>query len=83
MAPSRSNFPHPAPIFCIEARIWERPAVKVLWATRHEERFPWPRLSGGCGFRKETVTGTRRNERDGPTAVVGENSRRLHVENYP
>jgi hypothetical protein len=27
----------------------------------HEERFPLLRLSGGCGFRKETIAGTRRN----------------------
>jgi hypothetical protein len=30
----------------------------------HEERFPPTRLSAGCGFRKETIAGMRRNGRD-------------------
>src|SRR5436190_3358231 len=34
---------------------------------RHEERFPPTRLSAGCGFRKETIAGMRRNGRDAPT----------------
>ena len=33
-------------------------------AMGHEEPFPPPRLSAGCGFRKETITGMRRNGRD-------------------
>jgi hypothetical protein len=36
----------------------------------HEERFPLARLSGGCGFRKETIAGIRRNERDAPIGVI-------------
>ena len=28
----------------------------------HEERFPPPRLSPGCGFRKETIAGIAANE---------------------
>src|SRR5437870_133647 len=32
----------------------------------HEERFPSTRLSAGCGFRKETIAGMRRNGRDAP-----------------
>ena len=32
----------------------------------HEERFPPPRLSACCGFRKETIAGMRRNGRDAP-----------------
>jgi hypothetical protein len=36
----------------------------------HEERFPPTRLSAGCGFRKETIAGMRRNGRDAPEAVV-------------
>ena len=32
----------------------------------HEERFPPPRLSAGCAFRKETIAGTHRNGRDAP-----------------
>jgi hypothetical protein len=34
----------------------------------HEERFPPTRLSAGCGFRKETIAGMRRNGRDAPIA---------------
>jgi hypothetical protein len=36
----------------------------------HEERFPPTRLSVGCGFRKETIAGMRRNERDAPKPVI-------------
>jgi hypothetical protein len=36
----------------------------------HEERFPPTRLSAGCGFRKETIAGMRRNGRDTPIAVI-------------
>ncbi len=36
----------------------------------YEERFPPTRLSAGCGFRNETITGMRRNGRDAPIAVV-------------
>ena len=32
----------------------------------HEERFPPPRLSAGCAFRKETIAGMRRDGRDAP-----------------
>jgi hypothetical protein len=35
----------------------------------HEERFPPTRLSAGCGFRKETIAGMRRNGRDAPIPV--------------
>ena len=35
-----------------------------------EERFPPTRLSAGCGFRKETIAGMRRNGRDAPIAVI-------------
>jgi hypothetical protein len=37
----------------------------------HEERFPQTRMSAGCGFRKETIVGMRRNGRDAPTADFG------------
>ena len=50
----------------VHVRIWERPEVRVLRATRHEEWFPPTRLSAGCGFRKETIAGLRRNGRDAP-----------------
>jgi hypothetical protein len=36
----------------------------------HKGRFAWARLSAGCGFRKETVAGTRRKERDAPIAAI-------------
>ena len=36
----------------------------------HEERFPQTRMSDGCGFRKETIAGMRRNGRDAPKADV-------------
>jgi hypothetical protein len=39
----------------------------------HEERFPPTGLSAGCGFRKETIAGMRRNGRDAPIAVICEN----------
>jgi hypothetical protein len=38
----------------------------------HEERFPPTRLSAGCGFRKETVAGMRRNGRDAPIPAIHE-----------
>ena len=31
-----------------------------------EERLPPTRLNAGCGFRKETIAGMRRNGRDAP-----------------
>jgi hypothetical protein len=37
-----------------------------MTAKGHEERFPPLRLSAGCGFRKETIAGMRRNGRDAP-----------------
>jgi hypothetical protein len=36
----------------------------------HEERFPPTRLNAGCGFRKVTIAGMRRNGRDEPKAVA-------------
>jgi hypothetical protein len=36
----------------------------------HEERFLPTRLSAGCGFRKETIAGMRRNGRDAPKAAA-------------
>jgi hypothetical protein len=43
----------------------------------HEERFPPTRLSGGCGFRKETIAGMRRNERDAPFADLADRAPHL------
>ena len=39
---------------------------KCVTAMGHEERFPPTKLSAGCGFRKETIAGMRRNGRDAP-----------------
>jgi hypothetical protein len=36
----------------------------------HEERFPPTRLSAGCGFRKETIAGMRRNGSLAPIPAV-------------
>jgi hypothetical protein len=41
-----------------------------MTAKGHEERFPPPSLSAGCGFRKETIAGMRRKGRDAPIAAV-------------
>jgi hypothetical protein len=35
-----------------------------------EERFPQTTMSAGCGFRKETIVGMRRNGRDAPIPAV-------------
>ena len=35
-------------------------------AEGHEDQFPPPRLSAGCGFRKETFAGAHGNGRDAP-----------------
>jgi hypothetical protein len=42
-----------------------------MTALGHEERFPPTRLNAGCGFRKETIAGMRRNGRDAPSAAIG------------
>jgi hypothetical protein len=39
-------------------------------AVGHEERFPPLRLSAGSGFKKETISGMRRNGRDAPIAAI-------------
>jgi hypothetical protein len=54
----------------VHVRIWERPEVRVLWATRHEDQFPRPRLSAEFGFRKETIAGMRGNGRVAPIQAV-------------
>jgi len=43
----------------------------------HQERFPQTRMSAGCGFRKETIVGMRRNERDAPRPDLRATSFRL------
>jgi hypothetical protein len=52
----------------VHVRIWERPEVRALWATRHEDQFPPPWLSARYRFSQGTFAGTRSNERDAPTA---------------
>jgi hypothetical protein len=42
-----------------------------------EERFAPPRLSARCGFRKETIVGVSRNERDAPKPDFCANAVRL------
>jgi hypothetical protein len=44
--------------------------LRWMGALGHEERFPPTRLSAGCGFRKETIAGVRRNGRDAPTPAI-------------
>ena len=39
-------------------------------AEGHEDQFPPPRLSAGCGFRKETFAGAHSNGRDAPIPAV-------------
>jgi hypothetical protein len=41
-----------------------------MTASGHEERFPPARLSAYCGFRKQTITGTRGNDDDAPIPDV-------------
>ncbi len=36
----------------------------------HEDQFPVPGASARYGFRKETITGTRRNGQDAPIPAV-------------
>ena len=44
--------------------------IGPMTAKGHEDRFPPPRLSDGCGLRKETITGMRLNGRDAPKAAI-------------
>jgi acetyl esterase/lipase len=39
-------------------------------AEGHEDQFPPPRLSAGCGFRKEPFAGAHSNGRDAPIPAV-------------
>jgi hypothetical protein len=48
-------------------RLFARPRRS---AAGHEERFPPTRMSAGCGFRKETIAGMRRNGRDAPIPAI-------------
>ena len=50
----------------VHVRIWERPEVRVLWATRHQDAFLQPRLSARYRFSQGTLAGTRGNGRDAP-----------------
>jgi hypothetical protein len=59
----------------------KHPCITRIWYRRsslgHEERFPPTRLSAGCGFRKETIAGMRRNGRDAPIPAVQRQSGNL------
>jgi hypothetical protein len=62
------------------ASAWARSTLlrRSRWGRRltvmgHEERFLPPRLSAGCGFRKETIARTRRNGRDAPLPAIRRN----------
>ena len=50
----------------VHVRIWERPEVRVLRATRHEDAFLPSRLSARCRFSQGTFAGTRGNGREAP-----------------
>jgi hypothetical protein len=52
----------------ISTRLRRSPIAPARSLLGHEERFPPTRLSAGCGFRKETIAGMRRNGRDAPKA---------------
>jgi hypothetical protein len=41
-----------------------------MTAAGHEERFPPSRLSAGCGFRKETITGIAATGENAPIPAV-------------
>ena len=54
-------------VTCLRCCPRSREASPVVTAALgHEERFPPARLNAGCGFRKETIAGMRRNWRDAP-----------------
>ena len=50
----------------VHVRIWERPEVKFLRATRHLERFPSPRLNARFAFSEETFAGPHGNGQGAP-----------------
>jgi hypothetical protein len=50
----------------VHVRIWERPEVRALRATRHEDQFRPPSLSGGCRLGKATLAGMGGKEEDAP-----------------
>jgi hypothetical protein len=54
----------------VHVRIWERPEVRILRATRHQQRFPSPNLNGRCRFSKRTLVGPPGNRQDAPIADV-------------
>src|SRR6516162_8911564 len=54
----------------VHVRIWERPEVRVLRATRHEDPFPRPGPNGRCRFGQETFAGVRANGQDAPTPAI-------------
>ena len=55
----------------VHVRIWERPEVQVLRATRHERQFAPPKVSDRFAFSEETFAGRCGNEKDAPRAAIG------------
>jgi hypothetical protein len=49
----------------------------------HEDAFAPPRLSAGCGFRKETIAGTRRKGRDAPITALCAMDRAASIKGGP
>ena len=60
----------------VHVRIWERPEVRVLWATRHEDQFPSPMSSDRCRFSLETFARSSDNGRSALAAAIGSQRRR-------
>jgi hypothetical protein len=54
------------PKFQSAAEVDHPPKLGVARTQGHEDQFPPPRLSAGCGSRKGTIAGMRRNARDAP-----------------
>jgi len=56
----------------VHVRIWERPEVRVLRATRHQDAFMGRRLSARYRFSQGTLAGARGNGRDAPKPVIAD-----------
>ena len=50
----------------VHVRIWERPEVRVLRATRHFDQFPPTSPNGRCRVNQRTFAGTFANGRGAP-----------------
>ena len=54
----------------VHVRIWERPEVRALRATRHEYAFPPTTLNNCSRLGKPTFAGTRGNEQIAPFSAI-------------